>query len=96
MSNNLNNEIFLIKGVMIPTQWDKRGQIIQVALQTDSFEKYIIDEDANPEYLKWLDKHVRVQAQLLGEDLVGCKIIKIHRVISDTDIEIKTQEETIT
>lgn len=96
MSSNLKNEIFIIKGVMIPTQWDKRGQIIQVALQTDSFEKYIIDEDANSEYLKWLDKHVRVQAQLLGEDLVGCKIIKIHRVLSDTDIEIKTQEETIT
>lgn len=36
-----------IYGVVIPTQWDRRGNIMQVVIQTDSFEKYLVEGDSD-------------------------------------------------
>lgn len=94
MISNAHKELLTIHGVLIPTQWDKRGQIIQVALQTDSFEKFIIDEDTSPQLLQLLDQHVRVEAMLLSEDLFGHKIIKISHLLN-ADEKINKQEETM-
>ncbi|MBN1480050.1 hypothetical protein EH223_19045 [candidate division KSB1 bacterium] len=66
-----------IYGVVIPTQWDRRGNIIQVAIQTDSFEKYLVGGDNDAEVMRRLDQTIHVRGVIIGEDVVGHKIITV-------------------
>lgn len=69
-----------INGVVIPTQWDKRGNIIQVAIQSDSFERYLVDGEYTDELMRNIDHNIQINGTIIGEDLVGHKIIKIHQI----------------
>ena len=69
-----------IQGVVIPTQWDRRGNIIQAAIQTDSFEKYLVDGEYSDELIQRVDQKVRINGTIHGEDLVGHKIIVINSI----------------
>ena len=66
-----------IRGVVIPAQWDRRGNIIQVAIQTDSFEKYLIEGEQDAEVMKRVDQTVFIRGTIIGEDVVGHKIINV-------------------
>jgi len=66
-----------IFGVVIPTQWDRRGNIIQVAIQTDSFEKYLVEDDHDVSLFGLIDQKIHVRASIIGEDVLGQKIIDI-------------------
>ena len=69
-----------IDGVVIPTQWDKRGNIIQVAIQSDNFERYLVDGEYAHELIRNIDHNIRISGIIVGEDLVGDKIIRIHEI----------------
>ena len=66
-----------IRGVVIPAQWDRRGNIIQVAVQTDSFEKYLIEGEKDAELMKRVDQTLHIRGKIIGEDVVGQKIILV-------------------
>ncbi len=58
--------------------WDKHGNVIEMAIFTDSFEKYIIASGTKSrELLEHIDDQVSVQGEVIGEDFVGNKIIEI-------------------
>lgn len=67
-----------IKGVVIPVDWDRRGNIVQVAIRSDNFETYIVDIDGNAELLPNIDQVVEVDATIVGEDVMGQKIVRLH------------------
>lgn len=69
-----------IRGIVIPAQWDRRGNIIQVAIQTDSFERYLIDGEQDAEVMKRIDQAVHIRGKVIGEDVVGHKIITVQRI----------------
>ena len=66
-----------IRGVVIPAQWDRRGNIIQVAVQTDSFEKYLVEGQKDAELMKRVDQTLSIRGKIIGEDVVGQKIILV-------------------
>ncbi|MBN1561650.1 hypothetical protein JW998_15470 [candidate division KSB1 bacterium] len=66
-----------IRGVVIPAQWDRRGNILQVAIQTDSFEKYLIEGEQDAEVMRRVDQIVHIRGTVIGEDVVGHKIIDV-------------------
>ncbi len=66
-----------IQGVVFPTQWDRRGRIIQMAIQTDGFEKYLVDEEHNDTLIHMIDEKILVHGVIIGEDIQGQKVIKI-------------------
>jgi len=73
-----STKIVDIYGVVMPTQWDKRGNIIQVAIQTDSFEKYLVEDDHNVTLVDLIDQKIHVRASIIGEDVLGQKIIEVN------------------
>lgn len=73
-----SSQVVEVLGVVIPTQWDKRGNIIQVAIQSDNFEKYLVDDDQNITLLNMMDKKIHVRGFIIGEDVMGQKIIEIN------------------
>ncbi len=73
-----STHIIELDGVVIPTQWDRRGTIIQVAIQTKSFEKYLVDTDSEINLLKRIDQHIRVRGAVTGEDVNGLLILNIY------------------
>ena len=79
MSHDLPNTIEL-DGVVIPTQWDRRGAVIQVAIQTASFEKYLINDDKKLNLLNMIDQHIHIKGVVVGEDVKGLQILDIDRI----------------
>ena len=67
-------------GVVIPTQWDRHGNILQIAIQSDSFEKYLVDGEYSEELVRNIDQNIRISGTIIGEDLAGHKIISIHKI----------------
>ncbi len=65
-------------GVVIPTQWDRRGNVIQVAIQTENFEKYLIGDKVD--LLEKIDQHIHVKGAIVGEDVKGLQILKIDSI----------------
>ena len=66
-----------IKGIVFPIEWDRRGNIIQVAIRSEDFETFIIDIATNSDMLNSIDQVVEVEALIVGEDVFGQKIIRL-------------------
>jgi hypothetical protein len=73
-------DIIEISGVLIPTQWDRRGNIVQVAIQTNTFERYFIETEQDTDMATFIDQSVLAHGSIVGEDVVGQKIIKIVKI----------------
>lgn len=82
-----------ISGVLIPAQWDKRGNMIQMAIQTNTFERYLVEIEHDAEILQFVDQSVRANGSIVGEDVVGQRIIKITKIEKLTRFEPDSQEQ---
>lgn len=68
-----------ITGLLIPADWDEKGNIIAAVISTYSEEEYLIDQDSkNEELLTFVRQRVKVSG-LLREDEHGNKMIKVKR-----------------
>lgn len=69
-----------IAGVIAPRERDKRGNPIQVSIDTDRFERYIIADDAKgQELLNYLNADVEIEGRVIGEDIDGYKLVSVMR-----------------
>lgn len=67
-----------IAGVIAARERDKRGNLIQVSIDTDRFERYIIADDAKGrELLNYLNNDVEIEGKVIGEDIDGYKLISV-------------------
>lgn len=69
--------IVIIKGLIIPADWDEEGEIIAIAISTYSEEEYLIDRNPKGEELF---AFVRQGAKIIGlvkMDDCGRKIIRV-------------------
>jgi len=68
-----------ITGLLIPADWDEKGNIIAAVISTYSEEEYLIDQDAkNEELLTFLRQRVKASG-LVREDEHGNKMIAVKR-----------------
>ena len=68
-----------IRGLILPVDWDERGNITSIAVSTNSEEEYIVDE--NPladELLAFTRLRVRVRGSV-REDQNGKKVITVEK-----------------
>ena len=75
--NHLKNEKNYT-GYIMSAEKDKRGNTIQVALETDNFDRFIIAENkVSRELNDFLFKKVKVKGYISGEQLNGNEIFFI-------------------
>jgi len=68
-----------IKGIIIPVNWDEKGNVIGLALATHKEEEYFIEDDGKAAKLNtFLRQEVRISGIL--ENKGGKKIIKIKKL----------------
>jgi hypothetical protein len=65
-----------IEGIIIPSQWDKQGNIVELAIATRNEEEYLVaDEDQVSKLKPLLRKEARVRGILQTKD--GKKLIDV-------------------
>jgi predicted nucleic acid-binding protein len=65
-----------VKGILIPVNWDKKGNVVSVAIATDDESEYLIEDQELAEKLKSRLRQV-VQVRGVVEKAQGKNIIKI-------------------
>ena len=68
-----------VRGLILPVDWDERGNIRSIAVSTNSEEEYIVDE--NPladELLAFTRLRVKVRGSV-REDQNGKKVITVEK-----------------
>ncbi len=73
---DLTNQEISIRGILVPVEWDQKGNVTRVGLMTEDEEEYLLDEDRNSVGLFSL---VRRQVQVRGRSRQegGRKIILV-------------------
>ena len=68
-----------ITGYVTSTDRDKRGNVVQVAIETEDFEKYIVAENkVGRKLFDFINKKVKVNGFIAGQYLNGREIIFIN------------------
>jgi len=60
---DLTNQDISIRGILVPVEWDQKGNVTRVGLMTENEEEYFLDEGRNSVGLFSL---VRRQVQVRG------------------------------
>ena len=72
-----------IKGIIIPVNWDAKGNVIGLAVATRKEEEYFIEDDGKASKLiSYLRQEVKISGVLKNKD--GKKIIKIMKLTQNT------------
>ncbi len=67
----------LIRGIVIPAEWDEHGNVISLAISTPSEEEFLIeDNDKAKELRRHMHEEVEVHAAVV-EDVEGNKRIMV-------------------
>ena len=72
------NEKVSIKGILIPVDWDERGNVIKAAILTADEEEYIVEENEKGGKLLSLMQQV-VEIKGVVREEVGNKIITVEK-----------------
>lgn len=68
----------VIRGFLVATERDRRGRPIEIAVETDDFQQYIIDHAGKGhELIQYLSEEVHIQGKIMGADYRGNQIIEI-------------------
>ena len=69
-----------ITGYVTSTDRDKQGNVIQVSIETEDFEKYVVAENkAERKLLDFINKKVKVNGFIAGQYLDGREVIVIKK-----------------
>ncbi len=60
---DLTNQAISIRGILVPVEWDQKGNVTRVGLMTENEEEYLLDEGGNSMGLFSLLRH---QVQVRG------------------------------
>lgn len=79
MFNRKYPGVIKIKGVITVSNKDKSDHVIEVAIESDDFEKYIVaNNKISKSLFDLIEKKVKVRGQVTGENMFGDQIIKIN------------------
>ena len=64
------------RGVIIPVEWDKNGNVVAIGISTHGEDEYVIEDEGKEEELKAL---IRQEVEIIGEvkRRDGKRIIKV-------------------
>lgn len=68
----------ILKGVVLPSKWDKEGRVMRISLNTQDENEYIIDYSGKgKELLNHLRKRIEVEGKIL-QRIGGAFYIKVN------------------
>lgn len=73
-----NNEQVSIKGILIPVDWDDKGNVIKAAILTANEDEYIVEENEQGKKMLSLMQRVVKVGGVVREE-AGNKLIKIEK-----------------
>jgi hypothetical protein len=65
-----------VKGIIIPVNWDKKGNVVSVAIATDDENEYLVEDQSLAAKLKGQLRQV-VEVSGVVKRIDGKKVIKI-------------------
>lgn len=75
--------LITIKGIVIPVDWDEKGNATAVAISTHTEEEYLVSNDSKgKELLKFVRDRVEVTGPVM--EVAGIKIIKVKNIAKCT------------
>ena len=84
------NKLVTLKGIIIPVNWDNKGQVAVIAISTHGEDEYLIYDDFKGKKLfNFIQELVTVKGEI--KEVAGIKqikIIKMEKCISDTSNNI--------
>lgn len=73
------NALVTLKGIIIPADWDTKGNVIAIAISTDSEEEYLIcNDDKGKKLFNFIQDLVKVRGII--DEVAGIKIMKINKM----------------
>ena len=71
-----SKQLMAIKGIVIPVDWDEKGNPVSVAIATHTEEEYLVSNDSEG---KELFNLIREEVEITGlvEEIAGIIIIKV-------------------
>lgn len=74
-----NRRLIAIKGIVIPVEWDQKGNPVSVAIATHKEEEYLVSNDSKG---KDLFNFIREGVEVTGlvKEIAGVKIIKVQDI----------------
>jgi hypothetical protein len=75
-----NRRLIAIKGIVIPVDWDQKGNPVSVAIATHTEEEYLVSNDSKG---KELFNLIREGVEITGlvKEIAGMKIIKVKDIV---------------
>jgi hypothetical protein len=73
-----NNEQVSIKGILIPVDWDDKGNVIKAAILTANEDEYIVEENEKGKKMLSLMRRVVKVGGVVREE-AGNKLIKVEK-----------------
>jgi hypothetical protein len=73
-----NNEQVSIKGILIPVDWDDKGNVIKAAILTANEDEYIVEENEKGKKMLSLMQRVVEVGGVVREE-AGNKLIKVEK-----------------
>jgi len=71
-----NRRLITIKGIVIPVDWDQKGNPVSVAIAAHTEKEYLVSNDSNGRELFNLIKE-GVEVTGFAREIAGIKIIKV-------------------
>ncbi len=79
MESEIGNSIITIRGLVIPVDWDDRGNVTATAISTHFEEDYLVDQNAwGEELIAFLRQKVRVSGSVI-QNKNGKKFITVKK-----------------
>ncbi len=73
---DLTNQAISIRGILVPVEWDQKGNVTGIGLMTENEEEYLLDEGRNSMGLFSLLRH-KVQVRGRARQEGGRRIILV-------------------
>ena len=71
-------EIIRLKGTIIITEYDRRGNPLEIGMETDDFQTYIVTcKERGNELFKYIAKKVILDCYLEGKSYFGSPLISV-------------------
>lgn len=73
------NDFVTLKGIIIPADWDTKGNVLAIAISTHGEEEYLICNDDNGKKLyNFIQSLVKVRGRT--KEVAGIKLIKVTKI----------------
>jgi hypothetical protein len=78
VAHDVEHGVVVVTGIVIPSERDSHGNVVEVAVETEDFETYVIaPADSNEGLFELVDEKVRVSGKVSGKDINDNPILAV-------------------